>query len=527
MISPLRLRNYIHGCADNTPGIPDMPWFLLDEVMSAVSTSDGLFLIISEIVEDILLLILALNLLFAVVIVFVERKNPTSALAWLLVLLLLPALGFALFLVFGQNYHKQRLFNIKIEDDQVLQQLLLDQKRELSGGGIMLHEGGLDRFHGMIAMLLANNGAYLTTDNHIEIYTNGREKFDALLAAIAAARDHIHMEYYIIRNDDLGREIIAALAKKAREGVTVRFLYDAVGCMRIPPSFFRELNEAGGKVAAFFPSRIPRLNIRINYRNHRKIAIIDGSAGFIGGFNIGDEYLGKDPRLGYWRDTHIRINGSAVAPLQLRFFLDWNFAAGDELGLSERYFPHSSGTGSTAVQIVSSGPDARWNQIKEAYIKLINTAEESVYIQSPYFVPDGSVMDALRIAALSGIDVRIMIPCKPDHPFVYWSSCSYIGELLEAGVRGYTYDAGFIHSKTIVVDGVAASVGSANWDVRSFGLNFEANAFIYDREYAGRLKSIFLADLSQCTEITRAAYEKRRFLIRVKESFSRLLSPVL
>ena len=263
----------------------------------------------------------------------------------------------------------------------------------------------------------------------------------------------------------------------------------------------------------------------MNYRNHRKIAVIDGTTGFIGGYNIGEEYLGKGP-LGYWRDAAIKIQGTGVISLQLRFFMDWNYAARDHLAYDLIYFPETKGPGNCPLQTVSSGPDARWSQIKEGYLKMILTATESVYIQTPYFIPDDSISDALRIASLSGVDVRIMIPCKPDHPFVYWATLSFIGDLLDSGVRAFTYDNGFIHAKTIVVDGIAASVGSANFDIRSFRLNFEANAFFYDPEYGGQMKRAFLDDLPKCTEITLENYMHRSRWIKAKESVSRLFSPL-
>jgi Phosphatidylserine/phosphatidylglycerophosphate/cardiolipin synthases and related enzymes len=308
--------------------------------------------------------------------------------------------------------------------------------------------------------------------------------------------------------------------------VEVRLLVDALGGRAWSPGMLKEFKAAGGKVARFFPSLIPFLNLRVNYRNHRKIVIIDGKTGYIGGFNIGEEYLGKGP-LGPWRDSALKITGTAALALQVRFIMDWNYASKDDIGFSEVYFPESESSGGVPVQIVSGGPDTRWNPVKESYLKLITLAQQTIYIQSPYFIPDESVLDALRIAALSGVDVRIIIPVKPDHPFVYWSSYSYIGDLLEAGVRAYTYDHGFIHAKTIVVDGLAGSVGSANWDVRSFRLNFEANAVIYHPECAGELHSIFLKDLTGSSEITLQKYRSRPAWLKIKESVSRLFSPLL
>ena len=468
-------------------------------------------------------IILILNSIFAVTVVFFERRNPTAALAWLVVLFSLPSVGFVLYLLFGQNYTRQRMFVIKEKEDRrFLREAFEEQHREFTGRRYRFTTSEAAEFRDTIVLLLRNNRAFLTEENRVDIYTRGDEKFDALFAAIRGARDHIHLEYFILNNDELGRAVIHALAEKAREGVEVRLLFDAMGTRAGGGSrkAFSELTDAGGKIGVFFPSVY-----RVNYRNHRKIAVIDGVTGFIGGFNIGDDYLGKGP-LGPWRDTAFQVTGKAVQLLQLRFFLDWHYVTDEYPGLAPRYFPDPGTPGTTPIQIVSGGPDTRWNAIKEGYIKLINSARESVSIQTPYFIPDESVTDALRLAALSGVDVRIMIPCKPDHPFVYWATLSFVGDLPDAGVRAYTYDAGFLHAKTIVVDGKAGSVGSANWDVRSFRLNFEANAFFYDAAVGADLARRFEEDLDVCTEITPERYRARSRWIRVKESISRLFSPL-
>jgi cardiolipin synthase len=471
-------------------------------------------------------IIIIINCCFIISLVFFERRNPTAALAWIAILLFFPIVGFILYVFLGQNYTKAKLFQLKAKEDELLLTIINEQKKLLLDRSATPDDVLLRPFRTMVLMLLENNWAYLTTDNKVRVYTDGNDKFNALLTAIRGAQQHINVEYYIIRNDRLGKEVVAALAERARAGVTVRLLVDGLGCGRLPRNFFADYLSAGGKLAKFFPSRIPFINLRMNFRNHRKIAVIDGTTAFVGGFNIGDEYLGKDPRFGYWRDTHLQIEGRAVHALQVRFFLDWNFAAAEYVGYEDRYFPEPAANGTTALQIVSGGPDTKWNPVKEAYLKLISTAKSSVYLQSPYFVPDDSVMDALRIAALSGLDVRIMIPNRPDHPFVYWSSYSYIGELLEAGVKAYTYENGFIHAKTIVVDGIAGSVGSANWDVRSFKLNFETNAIIYDRHVCGNLRDIFLRDIEKCAELTPERYAARSPIVRIKESISRLLAPL-
>jgi len=467
--------------------------------------------------------ILPLNVIFAIIIVFFERKEPTETIAWLIVLFLLPPVGFVLYLLLGQNYTRQRMFVVKEHEDRsFLREIFAEQQRTLVGEHHRCNTPETERFHKTVSLLLQNNQAYLTGGNRVDIFTRGEDKFEALFAAIREARHQIHLEYFVINNDDLGRAVVHELAEKARQGVEVRLLIDTMGSLRGGGSraAFRELTDAGGKIGEFFPSVY-----RVNYRNHRKIAVIDGVTGFIGGFNIGDDYVGEGP-LGYWRDTTLQISGPAAWALQLRFVLDWNYTTGEGLRLNHRYFPPSGAPGRTPVQIVSSGPDTRWSPIKEGYINLINSARKSVYIQTPYFIPDESVMDALRIAALSGVDVRIMIPCKPDHIFVYWATLSFIGDLLEAGARAYTYDAGFLHAKTIVVDGEAGSVGSANWDIRSFRLNFEANAFFYDAAVGTELAAAFEADLDVSTEITLEDYLARPLSVRLKESISRLFSPL-
>jgi len=468
-----------------------------------------------------------LNIVFAIGIVFVRRKNPTSAVAWLLVLVLLPVIGCFLFLIFGQFYRKEKMFHLKHEADREITERMASQVQEVkarAGQPDSRYSGAMYR---MALLLLQDSRALITTNNQVTPYTDGKAKFADLIAAIRDARDHVHLEYFILKNDGLGREVMEALTERARAGVEVRLLVDGVGSGRLPHNFYDEFTAAGGKHAVFFPSLIPFINYRINFRNHRKIAVIDGETAFIGGFNIGDEYLGLNPKWGYLRDAAVRIRGTGALTAQLRFFFDWNFASPEKMEVSDRYFHQSPLPEASTVQIVSGGPDTGWNPIKDSYLKMITTAVESVYIQTPYFIPDGSVTDALHIAARSGIDVRIMIPAKPDHPFVYWAGHSYIEELLDSGVRAYTYDNGFLHAKTIVIDGLTASVGSANWDIRSFSLNFETNALIYNEQVAGQLRQAYLDDLSYSTELTPEWYAGRSWFFRFRCSVSRLFSPIL
>ncbi|MCX6693544.1 MAG: cardiolipin synthase [Methanomicrobiales archaeon] len=473
--------------------------------------------------------IIIYNIAAVVVIIFYERRNPTAALAWVLVLLFIPLLGFLLYLFFGRALYKEQIFGRKTVRDEALITLVREQLDHI--GTVQVPPGyeKTEPFLGVMRMLLALDQAFITLDNKVQIFIRGTDKFEAFFAAIEGARSFIHIEYYIIRNDDLGRRVVAALAKKAGEGVSVRLLVDGVGGNKLPKDFFAALTSSGGHVAVFFPGVIPGVSVslRMNYRDHRKIMVVDGTVGFIGGFNIGDEYLGLDPRFGFWRDTHLRIEGSAVHGLEIRFLMDWNWATNEEIGVESHYLPPVQGTGKAAIQIVSSGPDSRNQSIRDGYMGLVASARESVYIQTPYFIPDEAVFQAIRLVALAGVDVRIIIPEKADHPFVYWANRSYLGDLLEAGVRGYEYLGGFIHAKAIVVDGVAGAVGTANWDIRSFRLNFETTAFFYDEDMGDEMSGIFLKDLSYCREITRDEYERRARSIKFREAISRLFSSLL
>ncbi|TYR73341.1 cardiolipin synthase [Rossellomorea vietnamensis] len=481
-----------------------------------------------DILSVFLTVLVVLNIAFASVVVFLERRDAGATWAWLMVLLFIPVLGFIMYLIFGQNLTRKRLFQWDDIQKIGIEELIARQVEEIKSDHFSFRDSTVSNNKELIYMHLINNEAVLTQDNEIKVFTHGEDKFDSLLKDIEAARNHIHFQYYILRRDALGKRILSALTEKAREGVKVRVLYDEMGSRTLNKRFFRDLIKAGGEVEVFFPSRIPYINPRLNYRNHRKLVIIDGVTGYVGGFNVGDEYLGLNPRFGYWRDTHLRIEGSAVLAMQTRFILDWNQASDSrDIDLEHRYFPEAKFRGNAGVQIVTSGPDSEWEQIKNGYIRMVSSAKESIYIQTPYFIPDTSLLDALRIAALSGIDVRIMIPNKPDHMFVYWATFSYIGEMLKAGARIYIYDNGFIHAKTIVVDSKTSSVGTANIDVRSFRLNFEVNAFIYDVELSNELGNVFLKDIHQSRELTIEEYSKRHLWIRFKESISRLLSPIL
>ncbi|HDC5213254.1 TPA: cardiolipin synthase [Staphylococcus aureus] len=469
-----------------------------------------------------------LNLLFAFTIIFMERRSANSIWAWLLVLVFLPLFGFILYLLLGRQIQRDQIFKIDKEDKKGLELIVDEQLAALKNENFSNSNYQIVKFKEMIQMLLYNNAAFLTTDNDLNVYTDGQEKFDDLIQDIRNATDYIHFQYYIIQNDELGRTILNELGKKAEQGVEVKILYDDMGSRGLRKKGLRPFRNKGGHAEAFFPSKLPLINLRMNNRNHRKIVVIDGQIGYVGGFNVGDEYLGKSKKFGYWRDTHLRIVGDAVNALQLRFILDWNSqATRDHISYDDRYFPDVNSGGTIGVQIASSGPDEEWEQIKYGYLKMISTAKKSIYIQSPYFIPDQAFLDSIKIAALGGVDVNIMIPNKPDHPFVFWATLKNAASLLDAGVKVFHYDNGFLHSKTLVIDDEIASVGTANMDHRSFTLNFEVNAFIYDQQIAKKLKQAFIDDLAVSSELTKARYANRSLWIKFKEGISQLLSPIL
>ncbi len=471
---------------------------------------------------------IAINIFFALFIVFMERRNIGATWAWLMILVFLPVVGFMVYLFFGQNLSRVKKFRLRKEFRSIIESVVEDQRQEFHSRSFSFNDPSIGRYHELVHMNLISNYALYTQDNTVRIFADGNEKFDALFEDIANAKQYIHIQYYIIQRDELGRKLIDALTAKAREGVTVRLIYDAWGSSKVNKKFIRELREAGGHAAAFFPPSIPKVNFKLNYRNHRKLVIIDGDCGYIGGFNVGDEYLGKVKRFGYWRDTHLRVEGSSILQMQTHFLRDWHLALNTPMSEDYSFFAVTKPfTGNIGMQIVSSGPDSSLETIKYSYIKMIYEAKKSIMIQTPYFIPDESMVTALKAAMLSGVQVHLMIPKKPDHQMVYWASYSYLRELLELNVSCYLYEKGFLHAKTMVIDGTIASVGTANMDIRSYKLNFEVNAIVYDSETAAKLEELFLQDILDSKVLTLADYENRPLYQRMLESFARLLSPIL
>lgn len=468
-----------------------------------------------------------LNLIAAFTILFLERKDPSATLAWIMILFILPGVGILAYVLLSQNISRQRIFRLTRYEQAIIHSQLEEQITEYHAGEVQYQNPEAERWHDMIHMHQTYSKSYFTQDNSLKIFTDGVEKFEALFHDLRNAQSGINIMYYIVKHDEMGIALIDLLTEKAREGVQVRLLMDALGGRQIFRRYLKEFTAAGGKYAYFFEPRFRVLNINLNYRNHRKLVIIDDEIGYLGGFNVANEYVGKVKRFGYWRDTHLRISGGAVQDMQARFILDWRFASREKLALSAAYFGKPPSKGKTGIQIVSCGPESTKEEVKYGYLKMIYSAKRSISIQTPYFVPDRSLLEALKTAVFSGIDVSIMIPCKPDHLFVYWATYSYVGELLEAGARVYIYENGFLHAKTICVDGEVASVGSANFDIRSFRLNFEVNAFLYDGSETKKLQEAFEQDLLKSSQLTRERYQQRSLLIRFKERVSRLLSDLL
>ena len=468
------------------------------------------------------------NFLFATAIVFFQRRDPKSVWAWLLLLYFIPILGFIFYLFLGQDFRKRKMFRIKELEDQ-LNEAIRQQEQQLKVTRVEDLDESIKDYRDLIMYNLETSGDMLSNDNDVDFFVDGNEKFKALKEDLRKAEHFIHIQYYIIRNDVLFNQIKDILIEKAAQGVEVRLLFDAMGCRYVNHKVWKELNAKGVKTAEFFPAILGRLQLRINYRNHRKIVVIDNKVAYVGGFNVAKEYIDLDKKFGHWRDTHLRIRGSAVLSLQMRFMLDWNYAAKENLLQNPKMFGgmESGNRDFCEMQIISSGPDNTAQQIRDNYLRLITKAEKSIYIQTPYFIPDESIFNALMIAIRSGIDVHVMIPCMPDHPFVYWATYSYIGDLVMAGAKCYTYNNGFLHSKGIIVDGKVLCYGTANMDIRSFALNFEVNAIIYDKEKAQEMEKLFQEDLQVCRQITKDFYAGRSLLIRLKEQVCRLLSPLL
>lgn len=469
-------------------------------------------------------ILITLSVVFISFVIFLENRHPTQTLTWLVVLGSFPLVGFIFYLFFGRNHRKEKMFRRKyFLDKQTF--LRVEGEIETINEERLSQMGDHQRklFH--LAHKLGNSPISFATAT--KVLTNGDETFTHILEALRKATHHIHLEYYIIRHDDIGQAIKNILIEKAKQGVTVRLLYDGVGSWRISNRFLNDLRDAGVEVVEFGPVRLPFLNSKFNFRNHRKIIVIDGLVGFVGGLNIGDEYLGKSESFGFWRDTHLLIRGEAVRSLQLIFLQDWYYMTKESFLTPDYLSPVLEENLHGGVQLIAGGPDNEWSVLKNIFFSMISSAKESVWIASPYFIPDEDIFSAIKVAALSGLDVRLLVPNKPDKRIVFHASRSYFPELLDAGVKVYEYQKGFMHSKMIIVDGELASIGTSNMDMRSFHLNFEVNAFLYRTRSTEKLVTEFMNDIKDSKEIDISTFKQRHLGLRLLESTSRLLSPLL
>ena len=454
--------------------------------------------------------------------VLMDNRQPAKTIAWVLVLLFVPVVGIVLYIFFGQNTRKMKLISGR-SLDQLSKRSMLEfvEQRNLR----------MPEYFSSLVRLFTNQSLSLPfKDNAVEFYTDGYQFFPALLQAIKGATNHIHLDTYIIADDPLGRLVSDALIAKAREGVEVRLIYDDVGCWRVPERFFDRMRQAGVKVRSFMPVRFPAFTSKVNYRNHRKVCVIDGTQGFIGGMNIALRYVkGLHGGILPWRDTHMRLRGSVVYALQRAFLVDWYFV--DRTLINDhRYYPpmpwHISND--SLAQVVTSSPIAQWPDIMQGYVRILLEAKRYVYMETPYFLPTEPVMFAMRTAALAGVDVRLLIPRRSDAWLIQLASMSYVTETLEAGVKVRLYEKGFNHSKLLVADDQISTCGSTNIDFRSFENNFEANVFFYDRQTALRIKDIYMRDEDCSINFSEAReLHHRPYMHRFVESLLRLLSPLL
>lgn len=456
-------------------------------------------------------------ILFTIVIVLLDNRNPVKTMAWILVLVFLPVVGLAFYFFFGRNTRKERLISKK-GFSRLSKRPMAEYQAQEALGDFSGRNQLIPFFH-RVSNALPFEG------NDVQVFTDGYSMYQELFRRIAKAKHHIHLEFYIFENDAVGRLLRDLLIDKAREGVSVRLLYDDVGCWDVNPMFYDEMLCEGIEVRSFLKVRFPQFTSKVNYRNHRKLAIIDGKVGFIGGMNIALRYL-KGVPWGVWRDTHICLKGKAVYGIQTAFLTDW-FAVDRTLLTSAQYFPKMDSVGTSVAQIVTSDPVGEWHDIMLGLVKAISCAQRYIYVETPYFLPTEQVMAAFQTAALSGVDVRLMIPKKADAFITHKGTMSYLDELMKSGVKVYFYRAGFLHSKLWVADDEWASVGSTNLDFRSFEHNFEANAFFYDEKTVCTLKEIFLEDMKKCMTLSQKIWDKRSFKNKIVESVVRLLAPLL
>jgi cardiolipin synthase len=483
------------------------------------------WLLIYEISYTIILILVCLRIIY-------DTRSTTKTLAYLLFAIFVPFAGMIFYFLFGINYRNREMYSKKLLQNDELAKKVHKELYEYSKQTFLKGEAALQSNKELAYMLVKDINSPLTGNNIVKLLVNGENKFPEVLEALSRAKHHIHIEYYIYEDDKIGRAIEKILIQKAKEGVEVRFIYDDFGSRSIRKKLVRRLKAGGVKAFPFLKIYFIAFANRLNYRNHRKIIVVDGYTAFVGGINISDRYINDSVNLNklYWRDTHLRIDGPGVRHLQYLFLCDWNFCANKKLQPDKVFFPDKDSypvQGNKVVQIASSGPDSAKPTILFSLLQAINLATKEILITSPYFIPGESLLDALIIASLSGVSVKLLVPGISDSFIVNAAAKSYYNDLLDAGVEIYLYNKGFVHAKTMVTDQKVAIVGTANMDFRSFDLNFEVNAIVYDSEIAEELTKVFYEDLKNAERIAAAAWETRSIYKQMLEKMARLVSPML
>jgi len=469
-------------------------------------------------------------LVFVVCIRVIYNTNSASkTAAYLFLVVSVPVFGMFFYFSFGDNYRKKKLYLKKLEFDSNSYSELKEGVARKAEEILKAHKLNLGHFFPLANYRRSTH--FVSDNNAVELLINGEHKFPEVIKSLEAAKDHIHIEYYIFVDDNIGNTIGNILIRKAQEGVKVRFIYDDFGSNSIRKTFISKLKQAGVEAEPFYKINFIQLANRINYRNHRKIIVVDGTVGFVGGINVSDKYVNPNTNNLFWRDTHLKITGKAVLSLQYLFLTDWNFCANQNIAFSFRFFPLDKNSditfGNQLTQIIYSGPSSDYPNIMYSLIQAIALAKEEILLTTPYFIPEKSYLDTIKIAALSGIKVKILVPNVSDS-FIINATCnSYYQELLEVGVEIYKYTKGFVHAKTMVCDNYVSVVGTANLDNRSFDLNFEVNAIVYDKKIASELKLNFYKDLETSEKIKITEWKKRPLYVKLYERILSLFSSLM
>ena len=477
--------------------------------------------IIYEIIYAIIVLLVCLRVIY-------DTHDHTKTVAYLLLVIFVPIIGILFYFSFGINYRKNKLYSKKLFKNDDMAEKLANSVREYSNEIVDRGAKPVQAFKELANLLVNDSLSGLTAGNKVDLFINGEEKFPSVLSALETAKNHIHIEYYIYEDDAIGQAIESVLIRKAKEGVKVRFIYDDFGSRSIRRKLVPRLKAAGVEVFPFHKIIFIALANRLNYRNHRKIIVVDGDIGFVGGINVSDKYINQGNPI-YWRDTHLKIQGPGVYYLQFLFLCDWNFCAQDSLLPDRNFFPFkvTESRNDKIVQIAASGPDSDTPTILYSLLQVVGLAKREILITTPYFIPAESLLSALVVASLGGITVKLLVPGKSDSVFVNAAARSFYAELLDANVEVYFYQKGFIHAKTLVIDQEVGIVGTANMDTRSFDLNFEVNAIVYDEELAESMRDVFYKDLSHAIKIDRDDWLSRPWYKKLLEKTARLLAPLL